>query len=412
MRDLRCELTVSLSCDDPTHLATDANARPGNIDIMRNFAVELPSRLRRHAIGVAIVFFSMMPLAGCSDGVSQEAQTADEDYSAVTRVESDALLLIPWAAGPAVQTPVADLELHSEVAADLTTLDGATPDAIRIELLERGLAKFKSSGSGSDVERSAQARARQDQIGVWAPSLISQLGTGAVFIVGSGLFLAAWQAIRNRRRRRRVDLFLVGEVAAGKTVFMKALLQPNLKKSDLLKQAPTAVAKIQRTENALRIGRFEVTTNVTDNAGAQPGQLLDGLSSIAQRRVIVLVVAPTRLNEGRPEFDEEFIKRQNVNADTLIKGVVESRHSSGTELFVLFASKFDLFAADPPVAGGAKQVADRYRAAFAEADASLSQACKKKRIKYRFIIGSSVERWGVREVVDSIETVLFPDAHR
>jgi len=288
---------------------------------------------------------------------------------------------------------------------------------LRIEFLRFGCARLTTS-QPIEAETKAEQEGKDNRWGLWA-SLPEVNGTGAPTTnsdavglphtgawVGRNLFnivsviLAllglSWIAkiIDNWWQRKRVDIIMTGLPGAGKTDLWIAWRDEAAPDSNSSPTSSLAESKM----DPIPLGPKVLVPNVVDTAGADPASILNFMKRGRRRkRVLIFVVAPTRLNKSSsPAFDEDYILEQKgySNLPRALIGARDRRLKP--RLAIVFLTKFDLLSKSSPDDSTSASMKAQTLAKFDKIIASVESASRNNGVAFQLIVGSSRYRnWGV-----------------
>lgn len=320
------------------------------------------------------------------------------------------------------------------------------PNGLRVALLEQGCAVLDADAGTTD-EKAAQTRAQDARLGAWASSGSAPIssdtaGTTAPpeqavdnfgqeqgisnwlaalwvlvtnywqFVVGILLtVISAWQ-FQRFWQRRRVRMVLAGLPGTGKTALWFALRSRTSRQAP---QAPTVGLSAPEQLRPERFGNYTIIPIAIDSAGSEPQHILDQSTKTRlsshwkNKRFLIVVCAPTRLDKPRTDesvFDERFITLQEgyMSLPTAIIGASSRRIRP--DCVILFITKFDLIAQHAPADRASREQEQLTRRYFAPHAAILRTACEHANIPLAEIIGSSLENWGIEDLMTQLSHVL------
>lgn len=293
---------------------------------------------------------------------------------------------------------------------------------VRIALLYRGFATIIDPNVASAEELEAEENAKINKEGFWSKepeipveSLASENGSQSneneqwlkqIFenfinflikfwhwVAASLLsFSAVVAGIRYLITSRRVFMFFGGEKGAGKTTLKTIIMEPDRSEEELKGTHPT------RSDSSVRYIRddaqkkIKIVSKMVDYPGDDKYHVLNYLTSIRnklfRKRIIVIVVAPTMANSKQTNmFDSGYINQQLSAIKILWVAVIKAKLTKVNEV-ILFINKSDICNSEV------------LREKFSEHCSVLKKACEETGIIFKSVIGSSVKRTGVSDIIN------------
>lgn len=362
-----------------------------------------------------------------------------------TEIQQDKVLYYRYARTEAGEVDLRDLDLGPGVIGRDLNKVFFSPSQIRTELLSRGWASLKDHTGVSEGELTAEAEARAEGRGLWRQewlrnrqqelqaqsaqekeseegfvelvSTIWLIARDWMLLLGSLGVLVPLAVFVYRRLvyRKRVHLLLVGDGSAGKTALFLRLHDADISRDDL-KNLKTTEAVKKYKDRPLAMGKYEVHPVLFDHPGIKPSTQIDGVIVSrwsralprARKVVVVFVVAPTQpFDFSSEEHDLSYRLRQVGLLSVLADIYAMSNHVKKPDAMVLFLNKFDLFSKVPPGDSAAQAAKDRFLCLFREHSEAVKARADSANIKYKSIVGSTLETWGIEQVRKTVEAVLY-----
>jgi hypothetical protein len=322
-----------------------------------------------------------------------------------------------------------------------------TVKSARVDILRLGCAKIIGSPRNS-AEESAQAYAQANHLGVWAPvssasatpsssapSTVSPTpGTsvrrgpwfGAVFHwLGAHISLVLailscpviiWLVRRFSifLHKRKVNIIIVGVVAAGKTVLWtrwRELYDPSPQPS---------FSRVEARIEPVELRKWTLLPTVIDTPGTQPEHLLSevlrtrGISRAVRSRtkhVLVQVLSPCRDDAPRKgaDFavpDTHYVAEQLGYTESLPLALARQQDPRiKLDMVIMFVTKFDLFS-DANPKDSPRAALNDIELMFKKHQKIMRDACKGSDIPFTWIIGSSKKEWGIEDLKKSINRII------
>jgi hypothetical protein len=328
--------------------------------------------------------------------------------------------------------PLANLRVGSKDRINNTVFFAKSDDDLRISLLERGMVELVDPSVATPEERRAQESAKRAGSGLWsltdappeppeARSLRDRVRSGfaylreraqetASIVVSSGVALWMIQTASRRRHERKVNALVVGLAGVGKSAFVQAWRDADIGEADLLNVPPTITRSTVAHRRPILAGRYEIYPNVTDTPGSKPGVALDAIlqrtANPLRKQILIVVLSPAQSNQ-ETTFDQSFIMLQEGFVTGFIVALLTAQEVKRPALVIAYISKFDLFSTTPPRDSASASPLQAFQVAFRPHLSALKQACDREGVRFTHVIGSSVRRWGVRDVGTEIKEALY-----
>jgi len=320
----------------------------------------------------------------------------------------------------------------------------SVPD-FKLILLRQGLAQLRDVQSAPESYRTAQDRAKDAGLGIWAtptptptpPSsplatqsspeppgttsvndVFNLIVSSARFIwgwivrlapVGFGGFLL-WALYYFFWVRRRIRLLIIGLKSAGKTAVYWRLIDPTIDSNKILSLEPTKARQKIAFRRHIQYAKFEIYPRLTDVPGAAYSTVWDELTRFRwlRRHAMLLVLAPSMMNsKGENIPDTHYVATQLGYVQAFVEGSLSARKTRKPKVLILFLNKFDLISSHPPNDSAASDQRQVFLRAFSEHIESVERAIKRANIPYRLVIGSAVNNWNCTDLISVVGKLLF-----
>lgn len=387
-------------------------------------------------LGLVLMTLLSVPNANAESG------TQDSALSQLIDVEGDEMIFQVYESDTTIRVSSDNLRLSKDpdVAVSTIIYSSRDPLDVRHRILSSGRAQLIDEANATESERAAQALAQEGAVGMWSesdPDPEQETREGGSDQEEAHTLVAAWNWLYDtarrlwglafaggfialavsrviaRRHNRTFKALIVGSTSAGKTALHEAWRNPDIPAEKLLRTKPTAQRDKSKHPSPVVYGRYSIYPEVTDSPGSMPGIVLEDTSSLKRRRLMIVVLAPTRANEiAQSEngaiFESEYIAEQRGYVTGLIRGVLTARTTRKPELVVVFLSKFDLYSKYPPDDSRGQAKKKTFEDAFAPHISSLKQDCSKKKIRFGVVVGSAVRRWNIDDLESLVKQTLYP----
>ena len=237
--------------------------------------------------------------------------------------------------------------------------------AIRIFLLENGLAKLSDLGIAEDDEIEAQDKAKKNNNGLWREGtdankrslhsifntiyvaldhyIIIALVRIIMFIGIGGLFFRLYKWIcKLIRSINRVDVVLMGGIASGKTTIIRRLKNPNMSAEKLQAMVTSTKSREVSRVEMVRSGGKSIHLHCIDNPGNDISAMLDETRKFkltgSSKNVVVFIISFGADNK----IDNEYINQQMMRASIMMQIIKKSKALSKNTPVVVFFNKCDL----------------------------------------------------------------------
>jgi len=344
------------------------------------------------------------------------------------------------------QIDVSDINISPDAGNSPTPFQiiylSSDPD-YKMELLTRGLATLRDPNTAKPEYRAAQEKAKSELVGIWAldksttqagtfqhgfATITQYLGTIIGYLVSTGVALWIIQAaIRTIFFRKKVNLLLLGEAAAGKTAIFLRLVDAHAPREKILDTEPTK-AVVNKEQHFIPLGKYEITPKLTDIPGTAYGAVWDaftplfaGLQDIFPKgklwdclflrtdTVIVMVVAPSKRKSSSngSTIDSDYVAMQRGYLQANIGGIVGARKTQKPKIIILFINKFDLISSHPPTDSASTEHKSIIQETFSVHCSNTAISAQNAGIPWEVVIGSALENWNCDRIMELIKVHLY-----
>lgn len=301
----------------------------------------------------------------------------------------------------------------------------------KLELLELGYGRLKDSLRASSEEILAQKKAIDKKKGVWSTPSKEKISTIKAiwaflkehyqFIIGTLISLGIFTWARKKFwLERQLRLLIIGEKAAGKTAMFRSLVNSNTTREDILSLSPSKASESKKSAK-IPHGKYEIILDLQDVPGSEYGKIWDFIIK-RKNYAIVFMLAPFMDNSAKNingKYEVNKISVNEINKDFinvqygLLKAFVGGLASKGVKkwrkpkIMILFINKFDAFSNINPNDSSAKETAASLRLIFKDHIRFVEESAKKGGFIPRIVIGSTAEKYGIEDTLNSIKSVLY-----
>ena len=315
-------------------------------------------------------------------------------------------------------------------------------DNIRVALLEQGCAKIIGAPANSS-EQEAQAQAKANRVGFWAPNappeahhknsswlgsfflwvkthkLISIPSIGLVVSIAASPWLLKFIGwVVQIFYKRRVSIVITGAPSAGKSGLWTAWSNEYIPGAagQISQLSPSSI--VERAQIApVRMGKWALHPTLIDTPGGSPEEVLKGIrrarwlkgaiERYRTRRILLFVVAPHPLEAvaGGDPCDASYIDKQAGYAYLPAAIIGQRDPKIRPDMVIMFVTKFDLLSSTPPRDSDGTAVSKMVNA-FQEHQRLVKSACDDANVPYTWIIGSSTKFWSIDQLRGSLAKVI------
>ncbi|GAB2509328.1 hypothetical protein [Nocardiopsis aegyptia] len=359
---------------------------------------------------------------GCSSDSDSERETQDthSGYVEVKNFDLDDNRVSVLDVGPVEEILVDTSGLEVDPGCARRTSFSSIED-FRKELLENGCARV-SDGNDDDTELQLEAKAQENEVGIWSPSIgesirqfftpdrVIALTAGAISLIAAIAAIKSIPSIVNRYRERKIRIVLAGTPGAGKSDLWIAWRKGA---APLSNSAPSVGEKTANL-NPVPYGNYTLYPQVKDIAGSESYRLVDDMVGYdpdvksKDKKVFVYVLSPRpqeKIKAGTSPIDSGYVKEQEGYTN-LVTGLVGSSKTRKIDMLIMFVSKFDLVSENGPQDTSSRQEKLLIEKEFEEHRNLVEKACRKARVDFRFHIGSSQKGWGIDHLLHDLQDLI------